>query len=144
MASTLTKIAYTIKCKIVFIIVALLYLIPVYFDLNPSTDSYLFVKGLPIPIGVWGLIILIILGIGLSVVHGMTCLHEKTVFRCLNACSPDDEGIGLNFPPSMSSENKQKYIDGLKSVKQGFFTHHPFSEFSRKLAEINKQVLYHN
>jgi len=133
------KLLYTIKCKITFIILILLYIIPVYFDIYPSSDSYFFADS-ALPIGLWGMVIFAIVGIGTSILHGMTCISKETVYRGIGK----KDNLGLVFPKDMPESIKKQYIDKLSTIKKGWLTHAhiPISQFNNELTKLNKQINY--
>jgi hypothetical protein len=149
MASIFEQGLYTIKCQITFIVLILLYAIPVYFDIYPSSDSY-FLADSALPIGVWGMVLFTVVGIVTSLIHGTTCISQNTVYRGigLKGKTTDNKNIdtthGIIFPEGMPEDKRQLFRDGLSEVPAGWFSqsHIPISQFNNKLAQLNKDIGY--
>lgn len=120
------------------IVILIMYFIPSFFDFYPDRDSYLGGIGF---LGIWGTLILTTLAIMLSVAYGFTCVHEKTVYRCAGwGCANDDPP--LVFPDGMSDDLKNLYKNELSNIDKGILSHHPWSAYNKKLAELNAEHLY--
>lgn len=134
------------SCRFILVLIFLFYSSPMWFDMFPSSDSYL---GGTI-FGLWGIVILLTIGIVLSITYGLTCVSKKTVYRCIDGpfgllkCDKvvKDNNLGLIFPEEMEPSFKQKYIDNLKNVDKDWYTHHPFSKFNKTLKKLNNEYLY--
>lgn len=131
-------------CIPMAIILIILYSVPIMFDLYPSSDSY--IGGVAF-LGLWGVIILMILGVGLSVFYGTVCIEPKTVYRCMDISyipligkyfTCNDYKDGLVFPEYFTDELKMKYITELSKVKDK--RHVPWSEYNKTLTKLNQEL----
>ena len=127
-------------CIAWIIILIILYLLPSAFDVWPDIDSYIGGYG---PLGIWGTIILTFAAIGLSIGYGMTCIHGNTVYRMAGWGWKDGE-LPIFFPDGFDADLKKIYYDELMTLDIGWTTHHPFSAFNKKLAELNDKYLYNS
>lgn len=115
-----------------------LYALPTVFDFRPDLDTYVNGSG---PLGIWGTIILTLLGAGLSIGYGAVCVNEKTVYRCVGGgCGKDSPP--LMYPDQFPTKLKVLYAKELVGVDKSAMTMHPFSEFNRKLSALNDELLY--
>jgi len=149
------------------ITIIILYIIPSYFDMYPSSDSYLGGIG---PLGIWGTLILTVSALVLSIGYSYRCVSDKTVYRCAGwGCSDETKGADgqllyparLVYPemetPEETTKMKEIYnyhLEGtegynattkgqrLAPIPSGWTTHHPWSEYNRKLSELNKTHFY--
>ena len=159
-------------CRIMLIILLILYSSPIMFDIFPSSDSYLGGIGFA---GIWGVCIAALLGIGLSMFYGISCVSNKTAYRCagfwcnkpipcesteshkhkecnlINSngkfITTNGEGThrdnrGILFPDKFPLSLKHEYLDGLSGISNEWYTHNPFSKFNRKLSDLNNKLLY--
>lgn len=118
------------------VIIIILYSVPFIMDLMPDKDVYL--AGIPF-LGLWGTVLLTVLGLIASIGYGMSCVHTHTVYRCgVFGCDDDDEH--LVFPPGFPEEEKIRYRAAMKGVPRGFTTWHPFSEYNKRLAKLNESL----
>lgn len=124
------------KCVPWLVILIILYAVPYVFDLAPDMDTY--IAGVPF-LGLYGTIILTLIGLIVSIIYGMSCVHESVVMRCgIFGCNEQDED--LMFPPNFPEHEKLRYKAAMKGVPRGFTTLHPWSEYNRKLQALNESL----
>jgi hypothetical protein len=129
------------KCSVAFVILFLLYIIPIVFDYSPDRDSY---WGGYSVLGVWGVLILTLLGIGLSIWYGYGCVSTHTVYACASGGLGCDDS-GLVFPKGFPDGLKMIYVNQLKGKSKGLFNGWiplPWSDYHSTLHKLNNKYLY--
>lgn len=126
------------NCQLILVLLFILYAGPMMFDIFPSSDSY--VGGIGF-LGIWGVILAITIGVGLSLYYGFNCVSDKTVYRCA-AFWCDEETKGLLFPKGFPKALKDKYVQEVGKHPSGFWSHFPLSGFNRTLRNLNNKYLY--
>ena len=131
-------------CRLILVLLCILYAGPMIFDIFPSSDSYIGGIGF---LGVWGVVFAILLGSAFSIFYGFNCVSDKTVYRCaLFGCNKKNKG--LLFPAKFPEELKNQYINNVSfdennnPIPNGFSSHFPLSKFNRTLRKLNNDHLY--
>jgi hypothetical protein len=127
------------------LILIIAYAAPFVSDLAPDRDSYIGGYG---PLGLWGTIIATIVATALSVGYGGHCVHKSTVYRCAGSGIPfigqylkcDDANPALFFPPEFTADDKAYYNKELAGLNDGITSHHPWSQYNKKLHALNNAM----